>query len=112
MKSGGHEHEAMILEPTTLTPAMRSQEQESTGLQLHTAMSIKVEMTVHSEVAGMKVTHSDWYLAGTYCPLGRDAVLGGIVYLREHVTPQDMVQLGCAVTTYNIYIYIYIYIYL
>ncbi|OLP80195.1 hypothetical protein AK812_SmicGene39424 [Symbiodinium microadriaticum] len=37
---------------------------------------------------GMKVTHSDWYLAGTYCPLGRDAVLGGIVYLREHVTPQ------------------------
>ncbi|CAE7204499.1 unnamed protein product [Symbiodinium sp. KB8] len=50
----------------------------------------------------MKVTHSDWFLAGTYCPLGRDAVLGGIVYLREHVTPQDMVYLregstgGCA----------------
>ena len=60
-------------------------------------MSIKVEMTVCSEVSGMKVTHSDWFLAGTYCPLGRDAVLGGIVYLREHVTPQDMVQLGCSV---------------
>ncbi|CAE7940472.1 unnamed protein product [Symbiodinium sp. KB8] len=41
----------------------------------------------------MKVTHSEWYLAGTYCPLGRDAVLGGIVYLREHVTQQDMVYL-------------------
>ena len=49
-------------------------------------------MNFRSRVAaGMKVTHSEWYLAGMYCPLGRDAVLGGIVYLREHVTQQDMV---------------------
>ncbi|CAJ1443682.1 unnamed protein product [Effrenium voratum] len=41
----------------------------------------------------MRVQHSLWYLSGKYCPIGRDAVKGGIMYIREHETAEDMVYL-------------------
>lgn len=44
----------------------------------------------------MQVEHNDWYLAGTYCPLGVDSLKGGMMYAREHVTPQDVVYLYAA----------------
>ncbi|CAE7812763.1 unnamed protein product [Symbiodinium sp. CCMP2456] len=44
----------------------------------------------------MTVSNNDWYLGGLYCPLGRDVAKGGIVYLRQHATPEDMRYLRLA----------------
>ncbi|CAJ1369095.1 unnamed protein product [Effrenium voratum] len=59
-----------------------------------------VEATVTAKITNctnegtcMRVQHSLWYLSGKYCPIGRDAVKGGIMYIREHETAEDMVYL-------------------
>ena len=57
------------------------------------------EVTVHAKVTNctmgscMQVQHDKWYLAGRYCPLGYDALKGGLMYRRQHVTPEDAVYL-------------------
>lgn len=56
-------------------------------------VTVNAKVTNCTEASCMQVIHGKWYLAGRYYPMGYDALKGGIIYRREHVTPQDAVYL-------------------
>ena len=56
-------------------------------------VTVLAKVTNCTEGSCLQVTHDKWYRAGRYCPMGFDAFKGGIIYRREHVTPQDAIYL-------------------